>query len=50
MDNFVPDIAGMIGKVLLPERDIVIIELRGLRYSKPFLMCEEVFETRKSMM
>jgi len=50
MDNFVPDIAGMLGKVLLPERDIVIIELRGLRYSKPFLMCEEVFETRKSIM
>jgi pimeloyl-ACP methyl ester carboxylesterase len=50
MDNFVPDIAAMLGKVILPERDIVIIELRGLRYSKPFLMCKEVFEARKSMM
>ena len=50
MDNFVPDIAAMLGKFLLPDRDIVIIELRGLRYSKPFLMCNEVFEARKSMM
>ncbi|MFH1717771.1 MAG: alpha/beta hydrolase [Planctomycetota bacterium] len=50
MDNFVPDIAAMLGQVILPDRDIVIIELRGLRYSKPFLMCKEVFEARKSMM
>jgi len=50
MDNFVPAIAGMLGKVILPDRDIVIIELRGLRYSKPFLMCNEVFEARKSLM
>jgi len=50
MDNFVPAIAAMLGKVLLPDRDIVIIELRGLRYSKPFLMCKEVFDARKAMM
>ena len=50
MDNFVPDIAAMLGKIILPDRDIVIIELRGLRYSKPFLMCKEVFEARKSIM
>jgi pimeloyl-ACP methyl ester carboxylesterase len=50
MDNFVPQIAAILGEVLLPDRDIVIIELRGLRYSKPFLMCKEVFEARKSMM
>lgn len=50
MDNFVPQIAAQLGEVILPDRDIVIIELRGLRYSKPFLMCKEVFEARKSMM
>ena len=50
MDNFVPQIAAQLGDVILPDRDIVIIELRGLRYSKPFLMCKEVFEARKSMM
>ncbi len=50
MDNFVPGVAAMLGEIILPDRDIVIIELRGLRYSKPFLMCEEVFESRKSTM
>jgi len=50
MDNFVPQIAGGLGSYLLPHRDIVIIELRGLRYSKPFLMCDEVFDARKSML
>lgn len=50
MDNFIPDIAGGLGDFLLPQRDIVIIELRGLRYSKPFLMVSEVSEARKSIM
>lgn len=50
MDNFIPQIAMMLGKYLLPGRDIVIIELRGLRYSKPFLRCEELFEARKSIL
>jgi hypothetical protein len=50
MDNFVPQIAAILGEVILPDRDIVIIELRGLRYSKPLLMCKEVFEARKSIM
>ncbi len=50
MDNFVPQIAGGLGNYLLPNRDIVIIELRGLRYSKPFLMCDEIFDAKKSML
>ena len=50
MDNYVPQISGMLGAYILPDRDIVIIELRGLRYSKPFLRCDEVFEAKKSMM
>lgn len=50
MDNFVPQIASMLGQYLLPERDIVIIELRGLRYSKPFLKCDELNEVRKQML
>ena len=50
MDNFVPQIAAQLGQYILPNRDIVIIELRGLRYSKPFLMCKEISEARKSMM
>ena len=50
MDNFVPQIAAGLGHLILPERDIVIIELRGLRYSKPNLICKEVGEARLSMM
>ncbi|MFC2090221.1 alpha/beta fold hydrolase [Bacteroidota bacterium] len=50
MDNFIPQIAGGLGSYLLPHRDIVIIELRGLRYSKPFLMCEELFNAKKWML
>lgn len=50
MDNFVPDIAGGLGDFILPYRDVVIIELRGLRYSTPFLMCDEVRQAQVSMM
>lgn len=50
MDNFIPDISGGLGDYILPSRDIVIIELRGFRYSTPFLMCGEVRQARVSMM
>ncbi len=50
MDNFVPQISSLLGQYLLPERDIVIVELRGLRYSKPFLKCDELIEVRILMM
>ena len=50
MDNFIPQIAGGLGNYILPQRDIVIIELRGLRYSKPFLMCSEISEAKQSVM
>ncbi|MGQ8338314.1 alpha/beta fold hydrolase [Sunxiuqinia sp. A32] len=50
LDNFIPQIAGGLGNYLLPNRDIVIIELRGLRYSSSFLACGEVFEANKDML
>jgi pimeloyl-ACP methyl ester carboxylesterase len=50
MDNFIPDIAGALGAYLLPQRDIVIIELRGLRYSRPFLSLDEVREAKMAIM
>jgi pimeloyl-ACP methyl ester carboxylesterase len=50
MDQFVFLIAGGLGNYILPHRDIVIIELRGLRYSKPFLMCNEVSDAKRSML
>jgi pimeloyl-ACP methyl ester carboxylesterase len=50
MDNFIPTIAGGLGAYILPQRDIVIIELRGLRYSRPFLSLDEVREARLAIM
>jgi len=50
MDNFIPQIASGLGSYLLPGRDIVIIELRGLRYSSTFLNCEEVFQANIDML
>jgi pimeloyl-ACP methyl ester carboxylesterase len=49
MDQFLPLLAGPAGSVLLGERDGVIIELRGLRYSKPALVCQEVYEAQLAM-
>jgi len=42
IDNFVPDLFGDLGALFLNNRDIVIIELRGLKYSKPNLMLPEI--------
>ena len=50
LDNFIPQIAGGLGNYLLPSRDIVIIELRGLRYSTPFLTNDELRNAQKTMM
>jgi len=49
MDQFIPSMAGPMGQALLAQRDVVIIELRGLRYSKPALICDEVFEAQIGM-
>jgi pimeloyl-ACP methyl ester carboxylesterase len=49
MDQFIPMAAGPMGQALLAQRDVVIIELRGLRYSKPALICDEIFEAQLSM-
>ncbi len=42
IDNFVPDLFGDLGDLFLNNRDIVIIELRGLKYSKPYLNLPEI--------
>lgn len=42
IDNFVPDLFGDLGSLFLNNRDAVIIELRGLKYSKPNLLLPEV--------
>ena len=42
IDAFVPDLFGDLGTLFLNNRDIVIIELRGLKYSKPNLLSPEI--------
>ena len=49
LDLFVRLMAGPMGKAFLSQRDVVIIEIRGLRYSKPNLVCDEVFEAQLRM-
>ena len=49
MDQFLPLLAGPAGPTLLAQRDAVIIELRGLRYSKPALVCQEVYDAQLAM-
>jgi len=49
MDQFIPSMAGPMGQAILAQRDVVIIELRGLRYSKPALMCDKVFDAQLSI-
>ena len=54
MDNFIPPLAvrhsGRLGELVLPHRDAVVIELRGLRYAKPNLISEELTKARYDMM
>ena len=50
LDQFIPFMATPAGKVFLSQRDVVIIELRGLRYSKPALICDEVYEAQLDML
>lgn len=54
MDNFIPPLAvmhsGRLGELVLPHRDAVIIELRGLRYAKPNLISGELIKARNDMM
>lgn len=42
IDAFVPDLFGDLGALFLNNRDIIIIELRGLKYSKPNLLSPEI--------
>ena len=49
MDNFIPLMAGEFGTYFLSERDAVIIDLRGSRYSDSFLKCDELIDTRRKL-
>jgi len=49
IDAFVLDLTGDLGKLFLDNRDIVVIELRGLKYSKPNLLCPEIEDLQMSL-
>jgi pimeloyl-ACP methyl ester carboxylesterase len=48
-EGFFPVLASPLGDALLAERDVVIIELRGLYHSRPHLVADEVFEEQLAM-
>ena len=50
IDGFVPDLAGGLGNLFLNERDVVIIESRGLKYSKPYLGIRGLEELQLSLL
>ncbi len=50
LDDFVPGFAGTLGDLFLQDRDVVIIESRGLKYSEPFLHIPEIEELQLSLL
>ncbi|NOY36850.1 MAG: alpha/beta hydrolase [Chlorobi bacterium] len=50
MDSFLPELFGDLGTLFLNNRDIVIVELRGLKYSKPNLFCPELDSTQMALL
>ena len=45
-EGFFPVLSSPLGDALLEQRDVVLVELRGLYYSQPNLVAEEVFEAQ----
>ena len=50
IDDFVPQLAGGLGNLFLYNRDVVVIETRGLKYSKPFLHIPELEKIQLSLL
>jgi len=50
LEDFIPSLSGEAGKLLLEERDAVVIELRGLLHSEPNLVCQEIFDVQIDML
>lgn len=44
IESISPDVAGPLGPVLLAERDLVLIDYRGLPLAEPNLMCPEIVD------
>ena len=49
-ENFFPVLSSSVGQALLADRDVVITESRGLFYSRPNLVTEEVFTAQLEML
>ncbi len=41
IDAFVDSVAGEVGRPILAQRDVVVIQIRGTRYAEPNLQCAE---------
>ena len=50
LDDFVPGFTGELGNLFLEDRDVVIIESRGLKYSEPYLYIPEVENLQLSLL
>ena len=50
MDDFVPGLVGEIGDLFLEERDVVVVESRGLKYSEPYLHIPEMESLQLSLL
>ncbi len=48
--TFTKLLCGEFGKVLCEKRDVILIEIRGTYYSKPSLICPEIFECEREML
>ncbi len=50
LDDFVPGFVGGLGDLFLEDRDVVIIESRGLKYSEPYLFIPEIQTVQLSLL
>lgn len=50
LDDFVPGFVGELGDLFLDDRDVVIIESRGLKYSEPYLYIPEIEKLQLSLL
>ena len=50
LDDFVPGFAGELGDLFLEDRDVVIVESRGLKYSDPFLIIPDIKALQLSLL
>jgi len=50
LEDFVPTFAGPLGNLFLFERDVVIIELRGLKHSRPSLLSPELDQVQMELL